>query len=147
MSNPYNKIKSRKLALELESLWNLEFSESNLKNQNSLDWKFSYTIGKFLKCKCLKWVCMTHLSTYKTSYGWKKGQKSKCQFDSQPLKVKNRLKLHACRWRATYRWEEFDQGYNFAIDFISIEGLHKKLWASKVSKIPRKMTFGCSPRG
>jgi len=34
---------------------------------------------------------MTHLNTYNTSYGKKKGWESKCQFDFQPLKVKNNL--------------------------------------------------------
>jgi hypothetical protein len=39
---------------------------------------------------------MIYLSTYNTSYGQKKGWESKCQFDSQPLKVKNRPKyVHA----------------------------------------------------
>jgi hypothetical protein len=76
---------------------------------------------------------MTHLNIYNTSYDRKKSQKSKCQFDSQPLKVRNY--------------------------FNAIGGLHKKLWASKVIgvsilKILRfptwesrdKMTFGCKFR-
>jgi len=61
---------------------------------------------------------MTHLSTYNTSYGQKKDQKSKCQFDFQPLKVKNRPNLHACRWLTTYLWKAFDKGYNFALDSV-----------------------------
>jgi len=56
-----------------------------------------------------------------------------------------------------YHWKYFDEGYNFALDLTSIEGLHKKLWPFKVLKIPilgilrfptweswEKMTFGCS---
>jgi hypothetical protein len=117
---------------ELESLWTPKFLESNLKGQNSLDWKVSYTIGKFLKCKCLKWTCMIHLSIYNISYGWKKGQESKCQFDSWPLKVKNCLELHLCKWSVTYHWKAFDKGYNFDLDLTLIGGLHSKLWASKV---------------
>jgi len=31
------------------------------------------------------------------------------------------------------RMKIFDEGYNFALEFISIEGLHTNLWASKVS--------------
>jgi hypothetical protein len=30
----------------------------------------------------------------------------------------------------------FDEGYNFALDFISIKGLHTKLWAPKVVGVP-----------
>jgi hypothetical protein len=44
----------------------------------------------FLKRRCLKWTCMIHLSIYNTSYGRNKNQKSKCQFDLWPLKVRNR---------------------------------------------------------
>jgi hypothetical protein len=43
---------------------------------------------------------MIHLSTLNTSYGQRKGWESKCQFDSQPLKVGNRLDLRACKWCA-----------------------------------------------
>jgi len=41
-----------------------------------------------------------------------------------------------CRWRATYCWKAFDEGYNFALDFISIRGLHTKLWGPKFAKVP-----------
>jgi hypothetical protein len=34
----------------------------------------------------------------------KKGQESNHQFDSRPLKVRNRPNFLACRWRATYQW-------------------------------------------
>jgi hypothetical protein len=79
---------------------------------------------------------MIHLNAYNTSYSQKKGQESKCQFDSQPLKVKNNLKLHACRWHATYRWKAFDKAYNFSLDFASIRGFNKNLWASKMARVP-----------
>ncbi len=70
------------------------------------------------------------------SYSWKKGRESKCQFDFWPLKVKNFLELHAFKKRATYIWKTFDKKYNFSLDLTSIRGLHKKLWASKVTKVP-----------
>jgi hypothetical protein len=40
------------------------------------------------------------------------------------------------RWCVTYRWKALDKVYNFALSFISIEGLHAKLWAPKVGKAP-----------
>jgi hypothetical protein len=64
-----------------------------------------------------------------TSYGQKKGQESNWQFDSQPLKVKNHPNFLRCRWHAMYHWKALDEGYNFASNFISIKGLHTKLWA------------------
>ncbi len=65
-----------------------------------------------------------------------KGQESKCQFDFQPRKIKNLLELCVCRRCATYQWKSLNKGYNHVVDFISIEGLHKKLWASKMMRIP-----------
>jgi hypothetical protein len=32
--------------------------------------------------------------------------------------------------------KRFDKGYNFALDFNSIGGLHIKLWGSKITRIP-----------
>jgi len=58
----------------------------------------------------------------------------------------------------TYSWKTLDKGYNFVLYLMSIEGLHKKLWASKVVRVPilkisrlltweswDKMTFRCRP--
>jgi hypothetical protein len=39
------------------------------------------------------------------------------------------------QWRATYPWKVLNESYNFALDHISIGGLHTKLWASKVAKV------------
>jgi hypothetical protein len=54
----------------------------------------------------------------------------------------------------------FDEGYNFALDLISIGGLHIKLWAPKVVGVSTlgisglsfwesrdKVPFGCGPHG
>jgi hypothetical protein len=38
------------------------------------------------------------------------------------------------RWCVTYRWKALDKVYNFALGFISIEGLHAKLWAPKIAE-------------
>jgi hypothetical protein len=36
----------------------------------------------------------------------------------------------------TYLLKALDEGYNFAIDLISIKGLHAKLWGPKVVDVP-----------
>jgi len=41
-----------------------------------------------------------------------------------------------CRWRAIYHWKDLDEGYNFALNFISIKGLHAKLWRFIVAGVP-----------
>ncbi len=53
-----------------------------------------------------------------------------------PLEVRNLPDFLAWRWCATYRWKALDEGYNFVLDFISIRGLHAKLWTPKVVQIP-----------
>jgi hypothetical protein len=113
------------------------------RGQNLLDWKVFYIIGKLLERKCLKWACMTHLDTQNTSYGQKKGQESNWQFDSRPL---NRPDSLACRWCATYRWKGLNEGYNFALDRISIRGFHTKLWAFKVAGVPTLGILGLALR-
>ncbi len=78
----------------------------------------------------------------KISYGQKKGQDLNYQFDSQSLKVKNHPDFLMCRWHATYRWKVLDEAYNFALALTSIKGLHTKLWASKVAKVPISRILG-----
>ncbi len=106
---------------ELESWWIPECLKNDCKGQNPMARRIFYIIGNLLKCRCLKWACITHLGIWNTSYGQKK--------------VKNRPNFLVFRWRATYRWEVLDEGYNFAIDLIVIEGLHTRLWRSKVAKV------------
>jgi len=66
----------------------------------------------------------------------KKGRESNWQFNSRPLKVRNRPYFLTFRWRATYSWKYLNEGYNFALDLISIRGLHTKLWGPKFARVP-----------
>jgi hypothetical protein len=120
---------------ELESQWTLECSGSDFRGQNPMDWRVIYIIRKLLKRKCLKWVCMTHLDIWNTSYGQKKGRKSNWQFHFRLIKVKNQPDFLAHKWRATCHWKALDEGYNFALDLIPIGGLHTKLWGPKVTGV------------
>jgi hypothetical protein len=110
--------------------------KERLQESNPMAWKVLYIIGKLLKHKCLKWARITHLDIWNTSYGQKKGRESNWQFDSRPLKVMNHPDFFACRWHATYCWKALDKGYNFALNLISIEDLHTKLWGPKIMRIP-----------
>ncbi len=112
--------------------WTPESSKRDCKDQNSLPQRVLYIIGKLLKCKCIKWARISHLDIWNTSYGQKKGRESNWQFDSLPLKVKNRPNFLACMQHATCRWKAIDKGYNFVSNLITIEGLHKKLCAFNV---------------
>jgi hypothetical protein len=78
---------------------------------------------------------MTHLGIWNTSYGQKKGWESNWELDSWPLKVRNRHDFVLYKWLMTYRWKDLDERYNFALDLISIRGLHIKLWAPKVARV------------
>jgi hypothetical protein len=103
--------------------------------------KFFISLENLLECRCLKWARMTHLDTWNTSYGQKKGWELNWQFDFRPLKVENRPNVFSYMWSATYHWKYLNKGYNFSSNLISIKGLHKKLWAPKVAKVP---TLGMS---
>jgi hypothetical protein len=122
---------------ELESRWTPEFSESNFRGQNPLDWRVPYIIGNILERKCLEWACMTHLDIWNISYGQKKGWESNWQFDSRPLKVGNRLDFLMCRWRATYRWKGLNEATTFFQNsfqskvYIQSCGM-PKLWESQL---------------
>jgi hypothetical protein len=131
---------------ELKSRWTPECLENDCKGRNPMAWKVLHIIRKLLKCRCLKWACITHLNIWNTSYGQKKGRESNWQFDSRPLKVRNWLDFLVCRWRATYHWKAFDEGYNFTLDLISIEGLHTKLWGHKVVGVLTLANSGLSLR-
>jgi hypothetical protein len=104
-----------------------ETSEFDGKGQNTSHWDVPYIIGKLSKCRCRKWACMGHLDIYNTSYGKKKGRKSNWQFDSRPLKVRNRLDPGACKWSVTHCWKDLKENYKFALNLIPIEGLNKEL--------------------
>jgi hypothetical protein len=100
-----------------------------------MDWGILYIIRKLLERRCLKWACMTHLDIWNISYGQKKGLVSNWQFDSWPLKVNNHPDFLACKWHTTYCWKALNEGYNFALDLISIGNLHAKLWAPKITGV------------
>jgi hypothetical protein len=144
---------------ELDSRWTPETLKNDCKGQKSSPRGFLYIIGKLLKCRCPKWACINHLDIYNISYGKKEGRESNWQFDSQSQRVRNRFDLLACKRRATHRWKALDEGYNFSLDLITIEGLHKKLWSRKVARVPimtisrlpfgslgKKKPFRCGPR-
>ncbi len=81
----------------LESSGTPKNSKLDCKGQNTSHWDVLYTNGKVLKCRCRKWPCMNHLDICSPSYGQKKGQESNWQFDSRPLKVRNRPLPDVCR--------------------------------------------------
>jgi hypothetical protein len=115
-----------------ESFGTPKNSKLGCRGQNTLPWSVLYTVGKVLKLKCRKWSCMNHLDIWSTSYVWKKGWESNCQFDSRPLKVRNRPDAGLCRQSATHRWKAFKESYKFSLNLISIKGLSKELWVAKV---------------
>jgi len=130
-------------------------SEDNCRGQNTLHRCVLYTVEKVLKCRCQKWPCMSHFDVYNTNYGWKKGQKSNWQFDSRPLKVKNRPDPDVCRWSATHRWKALKESYKFALDLVPIGGWGEKLWTLNILGVQtrtvsgpfwesqEKVSFGC----
>jgi hypothetical protein len=134
-------------------------SEFEFRGQNTSHWGVLYTIGKVLKCRCPKWPRMSHLDICSTSYGRKMCRESSWQFDSRPLKVRNRLDPGVCRVKcdtlleSSRRELQFwfkprpnpssGQGVMHAQSLVSPnqDSFETPLWESR-----EKEPFGCSLR-
>jgi hypothetical protein len=150
---PTEVLPPRRLALPKVGTWESRRTpktlELDFRGQNNLPRGVFYTVGKFLKCRCQKWPCMSHSDIWSTSYGRKKGRESNWQFDSWPLKVGNRPDPGVYRWSATHRWKAIEESNKFALDLIPIRGLSWELWASKVPGVQIGIVSGLllgSPR-
>jgi hypothetical protein len=117
---------------KLESSETPKNSERDCKGQISSLLSALSVIEKFLKCRCPKWPRMSHLEIYSPSYGQKKGQELNWQFDSRPLKVRNRPVPDMHSGSVTWRWKALFEGYNFGLDLVSIGGWGEELWSPKV---------------
>ncbi len=112
---------------DLESSGTPECSELDRKAQNTLHWGVLSVIGKVLKRKYRKWPRIGHLDICRPSYGQKKGRESNWQFDSRPLKVRNRLAPEVRIRSAIRRWKDLDEGYKFGSDLVAIQSCSREL--------------------
>jgi hypothetical protein len=119
-----------------------ETLEFDCRGQNTSHWGFLYIMGNISKHRCRKWVRMSHLDIYNTSYGKKKRRESNWQFDSRPPKVGNWPDPEECRWSATCHWKALDKNYKFALNLIPIGGLGKELWLRKVAGVQTEIVSG-----
>ncbi len=117
----------------LESSGTPECLELDSKAQNNSHWGVLGVIGKFLKHRYRKWPRIGHSDIYSPSYGQKKGRESNWQFDSRPLKVKNRPLSDVALKSVTRRWKALNESYNFGSRLVPIWAWGKELWSSKVS--------------
>jgi hypothetical protein len=147
----------------LESFGTPECLEFDSKAQNTSHWSVLGVIEKVLKSRYRKWLRISHLDICSPSYGQKKGRESNWQFDSRPLKVRNRPAPDV-RWgSATRRWKDLDKGYNIGLDLVPIWGQGEELWLFKVPGVQsrhirdnfgtpfwesrEKVTFRCHSHG
>jgi hypothetical protein len=78
-----------------------------------------YAIGNVLKNNYQKWVHIFHLELWNKSYGQKNTHESIWQFNSQPQKVKKRIKS-PFNWTCDMKLENLFKCYNFPLrDFQS----------------------------
>jgi len=90
------------------------------------------SLEKVLKLRYRKWPRIGHLDICSPSYGQKKGWESDWQFDSRPLKIRNRP-LPNLRIESVIRlWKDLDEGYKFGLDLVAIKLRSRELWAPKV---------------
>ncbi len=97
-----------------------------------MHWGVFGVIRKVLKRRYRKWPRIGNSDICSSSYGQKKGQESNWQFDSRPLKVRNRPFPDVTLKSATRRWKTLDKNYNFNSRFVSIQVWGKELWPFKV---------------
>jgi hypothetical protein len=118
-----------------ESSGTPECWELNRKAQNTLHWGVLGVIGKVLKRRYRKWPRIGHSDICSPSYGQKKGRESNWQFDSRPLKVRNRPLPNITLKRATWRWKALDERYNFDSRLVPIRVWGEELWPFKVPRV------------
>jgi hypothetical protein len=117
---------------DLESSGTPKCSELDSKAQNTSHWGVLGVIRKFLKRRCRKWPRIGHLDICSPSYGQKKGRESNWQFDSRPLKVRNRPLSDLRIESAIRRWKDLNAGYKFGSNLVTIRRRSRELWAPKV---------------
>jgi len=120
---------------DLESSGTPEFSKFDSRGQNTSHWGVLGVIGKVSKRRCRKWPRIGHLDICSLSYGQKKGRESNWQFDSRPLKVRNRALPDLRIESATWRWKDLNEGYNFGLDLVAIRPQGRELRAPKVPEL------------
>ncbi len=119
-----------------ESSGTPECLELDSKGKNTSHWGVLHVIRKVLKRRYPKCPRIGHSDICSPSYGQKKGRESNWQFDSRPLKVGNRPLPDVRFERATWRWKDLDEGYNFGSDFVAIQLCSRELWRFKVPGVP-----------
>jgi len=112
---------------DLESSGTHENSKLDCRGQNTSHWGVLYINEKVLKRRCPKWPCMSHLDICSPNYGQTKGRESNWQFDSRPLKVKNRPLPDICRRSATWHWKSVEESYNFGLNLTPIGGQSQEI--------------------
>jgi len=119
-----------------ESFGTPECLELDSKGQNTSLWGVLGVIGKVLKRRYRKCPRIGNSDIFSLSYEQKKGRESNWQFDSRPLKVGNRPLPDVRFERATWRWKDLDEGYNFGSDLVAIQLCSRELWRFKVPGVP-----------
>jgi len=148
---------------DMESSGTPECLELDRKGQNTSHWSVLGVIGKVLKGRYRKCPRIDNSDICSPSYGQRKGRESKCQFDSRPLKVRNRPLPDVRFESATWRWKDLDEGYNFGSGLVAIQLCSRELWWFKVPGVSpgqfrdnfgtpfqesrEFVPFGCSPHG
>jgi len=116
----------------LESSGTPECLELDKKAQNTSHWGVLGVIEKVSKRRCRKCPRIGHLDICSPRHGQKKGRESNWQFDSRPLKVRNRPLPDLRIESATWSWKYLDEGYNFGLDLVAIRPSNWELSAPKV---------------
>jgi hypothetical protein len=121
---------------DLESFGTPKCLELDSKGQNTSHWGVLGVLGKVLKPRYRKCPRIGNSDISSPIYGQKKGRESNWQFDSRPLKVRNRCLPDVRFGSPIRRWKDLDEGYNFGSDLVAIQLCSRELWRFKVPRVP-----------
>jgi hypothetical protein len=133
---------------KLESWWTFKCLENDCRGQNPMDWGVLYTIEKLLKCRYLKWACMTHFNIWNTNYGQKKSRKSKSPQFPYVLMACD-MSLESSQWglQLCYRLHLNQKSSHTIMGSQSCGSLNFGNFGTPIWESRDKMPFGCGLRG
>ncbi len=116
----------------MESSGTPECLELDSKGQNPSHWGVLGVVGKVLKRRYRKCPRIGNSDICSPSYRQKKGRELNWQFDSRPLKVRNRCLPDIQIGSAIRHLKDLDEGYNFGSDLVAIQLCSRELWRFEV---------------
>jgi hypothetical protein len=135
----------------LESSGTPANSELDCSSQNTLHWGVLYTIGNVLKCRCLKWPCMSHLDICSPSYAQKKlpiwlsttKSRESTRIWRQQVKCNTSLESSQRELQDCFKLDPSRRSEQEVMDAQSLGSPNRDSFGTPLWESREKVTFGC----